>query len=143
MEHKCRAKRKSDNQWIDGFYVKDYNHYIVKSLKTIVRGTAELVDVHEIDETTIRRLTGKVDKNDVSIVEGDIIRHFNYIKYIVRYGAFVEKVGFGYYYGLGFYLERVQDPTHKVPFSTISCDNNEYEVVGNIYDNPELLQTED
>lgn len=143
MEHKCRAKRKSDNQWVDGFYVKDDKHYIVQSLKTIVRGTAELVDVHEIDETTIRRFTGKADKNDVDIVEGDIIRHFNYIKYIVRYGAFAEKVGFGYYYGLGFYLERVQDAAHKVPFSTISCDNNEYEVIGNIYDNPELLQTED
>lgn len=143
MEHKCRAKRKSDNQWIDGFYVRDDKHYIVQSLKTIVRGTAELVDVHEIDETTIRRFTGKVDKNDVSIVEGDIIRHFNYIKYIIRYGAFAEKVGLGYYYGLGFYLERVQNVAHKVPFSAISCDNNEYEVIGNIYDNPELLQTED
>ena len=143
LENKCRARQKLNGNWIDGYHVKDGKHYIVQSFKAIVRGTPELVDVHEVYEDSIRRFVGKKDKNGVEIVEGDVIKHFDYIKYIVRYGEFAGKVGLGYYYGLGFYLEKIDDPLHRVPFSSISCDQNEYEVIGNIYDSPELLTPEE
>ena len=76
----------------------------------------------------------------ITMFEGDIISWFNAIKYVVRYGEFSGNVGLGYYYGLGFYLERVGDAEHRVPFNVVFC--HEYEVVGNIHDNKYLLKVE-
>lgn len=143
IENKCRARKKLNGDWIDGYHVKDGRHFIVQSFRAIVRGTTELVDVHEVYEDSIRRFTGKKDKKGIDIIEGDVISQFDYIKYVVRYGDYAGKVGLGYYYGLGFYLERVGDPLHRVPFSCISCDQEEYEVIGNVFDNPDLLKMED
>ena len=92
---------------------------------------------------TVGRSTGKNDKNGVMIFEGDIIEHFGFIKYIARYGEFAGEVGLGYYYGLGFYVERIGNPEHRVPFSSISCDKGEYEVIGNMHDHPEMLVADD
>jgi uncharacterized phage protein (TIGR01671 family) len=104
-----------------------------------VRGTAELVNVYPVKRDTVCRAVCKNDKNGTPIFEGDIISYFGGWKYIVRYGEFNGTVGLGYYYGVGFYLEKIGDETHRVPLSSISCDKGEYEIVGNIYDNPELL----
>ena len=73
--------------------------------------------------------------------ENDIIAWYDAWKYIIRYGYFNGQVGLGYYYGLGFYFERIGDPTHRVPFNASFI--NEYEVVGNIFDNKELLKVEE
>lgn len=138
-----RAKRTDNNKWVEGYYVFDNGDLIVKDLRTIVRGLAEHVNAYLVKPETIGRAVGRNDKNGISIFEGDVLAYFSEWKYIVRYGEFNGQVGLGYYYGLGFYLERVGAPEHKVPFSSISCDKGEYEVVGNIHDNKELLNYEE
>jgi uncharacterized phage protein (TIGR01671 family) len=139
----CRAKRIDNNEWVEGYYVFDECDLIVKDLRAAVRGLAELVNVYPIKRKTIGRAVCRNDKNGKPIFEGDIVNGYGIYPYIVRYGEFNEKVGLGYYYGIGFYLEYIKDSTHKVPLSSISCDKGEFEVVGNIYDNPERLVVED
>jgi uncharacterized phage protein (TIGR01671 family) len=143
MLNVCRGKRVDTNEWIVGYYVFDKEDTIVQDLNMRVRGLAELTNAYVVHSDTVTLCSGKCDKNENLIFEGDIISWFGNINYIVRNGEFEGKVGLGYYYGVGFYLERIGDPTHRVPLSPVSCDANEYEIVGNIYDNKELLKIEE
>ena len=139
----CRAKRLDNGDWAEGYYVYDGMPLIVKDLQTVVSNKVEFVNVFFVRDNTICRAVGRNDKNGTPIFEGDIVKGYGVISYIVRHGEFNGTVGLGYYYGIGFHLERIGHPEHKVPLSSISCDNGEFEVLGNVYDNPELLVVED
>lgn len=137
----CRAKRIDNGEWANGFFMFDECCLIAEDLR-VTHDRTVFPNIHPVNYETICKSTGKHDKNNNLIFEGDIISWFGCQKYIVRYGEFHGTVGLGYYYGLGFYIERIGDPTHRVPFNTIDCDKKEYEVIGNIYDSKDLLTTE-
>lgn len=78
----------------------------------------------EVDPETVGQFTGLTDKNGVKIFEGDIVLHkgeCGLIEYSYDYGMF--EVDFDYCFA---------------SFIDISASN--CEVIGNIYDNPELLE---
>lgn len=80
------------------------------------------------DEIELMQYTGLKDKNGKKIYEGDILLYNNHIKGIVWYknGAFVRS-----YKNSNVYL--MYDS-----FITDGC-LDDYEVIGNIHENPELL----
>ena len=141
MINTCKAKRCDTYEWVSGYHVHDQHDYIVENLNMVVRGTAELTNAHVVSRDTISKCTGYHDKSGNLMFENDIIAWYDAWKYIIRYGYFNGQVGLGYYYGLGFYFERIGDQTHRVPFNAAFI--NEYEVVGNIFDNKELLKVEE
>lgn len=141
MSRLCKAKRCDTHEWIVGYHVHDEHDYILENLTMRVRGTAELTNAHIVLPDTLSRCTGYHDKNGNLMFENDIFNWLDCWKYILRYGYFSGKVGLGYYYGLGFYFERIGDPTHKVPFNEAFI--NEYAVIGNVFDNKELLKVEE
>lgn len=136
-----KAKRVDTYDWVVGYHVWDQHDIIVENLQMRVRGTPELTNAYVVSRDTVSRATGYNDKNGNQMFENDIISWFDSWKYIIRYGYFNGQVGLGYYYGLGFYFERIGDPEHKVPFNAAFI--NEYEIVGNIFDNKELLKVEE
>lgn len=138
MINLCKGKRIDTQNWVTGYYVFDEHDMIVENLYTIVRGTAEHPNAHAVSRETVSRCTGYHDKNGNMMFENDVIAWFDAWKYVIKYGYFHGQVGLGYYYGLGFYFERVGDPEHRVPFNAAFV--NEYEVIGNIFDNKELLK---
>ena len=99
-----------------------------------------------IDENTICQYSGRTDKNKKKIFEGDILRGFQY--------PFCHDGEYNYYAEIIFANCSFMTYTHKNPSSCvrgISDGNTElmecwvsedWEVIGNIYDNPELLEEE-
>ena len=141
-----RAKRQYNGEWIYG----DLQHN-GKNIPKWVEG-------EEIIPETVGQFTGLTDKNGKKIFEGDIVKFNNQVGTIINeYGS----CGIGIdecinYKRLEVYLE---DKTHNF-YSGVYNDNfislweigwncnaidgkiKELEVIGNIHDNPELLEAQ-
>jgi len=121
--------------WVHG-YLSDENYIYDKRLE------GEFL----IDEDTICQYTGLTDKNEKKIFEGDILRGFQY--------PFCYDGEYNYYAEIIFENCSFMTYTHKNPSSCVRglSDGNtdlmedfvseDWEVIGNIYDNPELLEEE-
>lgn len=125
-----RAKRLDTGEWVEGFYLNNPEwdrklygvaHWIV-SCKNGIR--------YEVDPATVGQFTGLVDKNGRRIFEGDVVCD--------RFGrgpAVVE-----------FCVDDVASCGCCYPsfagsgFKAYECNLTESEVIGNIRDNPELLE---
>ena len=94
-------------------------------------------DEYEVDQDTIGQYTGLHDKNGKEIYEGDIILHYasngepmeHQVYYLDSETRFATKL-IGY------------DFLDEGELTQRWLDEVGFEVIGNIYDNPELLKTE-
>lgn len=131
--HAMDSNEHLNGTWVHG-YLSDKDYIYDKSLE------GEFL----VDEDTICQYTGLTDKNGKKIFEGDILRGFQY--------PFCCDGYYNYYAEIIFANCSFMTYTHKNPLSCvrgISDGNTElmecwvsedWEVVGNIYDNPELLE---
>lgn len=87
--------------------------------------------LERLNDVEIMQFTGLKDKNGKQIYEGDIVRHFNENMVIVNvYGCFYHKHRTDEAYG----------KMHTIHYPYKPLENNEYyEVIGNIYQNKDLL----
>lgn len=140
-----RGKRLDTGEWIEGYYAKQSNHacfahelkhqhFIFEDvfLDFNLGGLQEF----EVVPETVGQYTGLTDKNGKKIFEGDIakFRRFenNYIgKIIFNY----KTAGFEFRWDV-LVVAFGEKATYTANLSV--CD--EIEVIGNIYDNPELLK---
>ena len=95
-----------------------------------------------VDFKTVGQFTGLTDKNDRKIFEGDIIAakhpdHARSVSGIVKYGEFEDVDSCDTYHYLGFYIEIWG---HCISILEPMNEGIELEVIGNIHDNPELLE---
>lgn len=124
-----KAKRKDNGEWVEGYMVK-YPSGKVEIFKKCV----ELPDVLlrcEVDPKTICEYAGLKDKNGKEIWENDILRRDGYwdIRIEFENGVFMVRN-----------TDKVQY-INRVVYTPISIfDIKMYEVIGNIFDNPELLE---
>lgn len=123
------GKRLSDGKWVEG----DFEHFFTAAgIHCYVGKWGERPN--EVDPDTVGEFSGKHDKNNRRIFEGDIVdglfRDTTPLRAVCAFkdGAF----GLAWTHG---------GVDHFSAFTSI-C-NVEYEVVGNIYDNPELLEVEE
>lgn len=98
-----------------------------------------------VDPSTIGEYTGLKDKNGKMIFEGDIVKNeWCFIKgnSIVRFGEYKSLDSSDDYQcgHLGFYLEHISDFNKRTVRKDIMYFANKCEIVGNIHDNPELLE---
>lgn len=134
---KFRAKSVSSNEWVEGYYYYNnvsHEHHIISDL-----ADGEFHDWHVRPEA-ISQYANVTDCNDKKIFEGDILRN-------EVYDWNNEKVGYGYY---EVYWEDAENGFHISPINeTAEIEEirkwhwlNDMEIVGNRFDNPELLKEE-
>jgi uncharacterized phage protein (TIGR01671 family) len=104
------------------------------------------------DDCELLMYTGLKDKNGKEIYEGDIVKELycsGYTFYIVKFGFYDNDEGWeDSVTGYGYYLEQIYDyyrpdnqhDKEKKIFDVLYPDITKCEIVGNIYENPELLK---
>lgn len=132
----CRGKRKDNDEWIEGYLIQGNKTYIAttEAINYMVVSTSCMASIElvEVIPETVGQCTGLKDKNGKLIFENDIIvtDKFNTpeIKYTITYDK--ELAAFIGEYRKGCIKH----------FTTFDDDSNCFEVIGNIHDNPELLE---
>lgn len=137
-----RGKRIDNGEWIEGYYFKANEKHMI--LNFTVQKNELYHNMYEIEPNTVCQYTGLTGKNGKKIFEGDILRGFQY--------PFCHDEEYNYYAEIIFANCSFMIYTHKNPSSCvrgISDGNTElmecwvsedWEVIGNIYDDPELLE---
>ena len=126
----CRAKRKSDKKWIYGNLIQtDDGVYIIQNYVP-----QHLIGNYEVDPSTICQCTGLKDKNGKLIWENDIC--------IITDGTLDEEDG---YFRLDWEIDRAMFEFEGTGICANFDNVSGYdcEVVGNIFDNPELLEVKE
>ena len=134
-----RGKRIDNGEWIEGYYAAEpyvkstYNYgYILENEKDLFAKKAYLVD-----SRTVGQYTGLTDKNGKKIFEGDVLNVHDQIPMFDGYDTdeIVYNGKVMYIKNQGMYVcEGNNDGNALCALNLDKC-----EVIGNIYDNPELL----
>lgn len=135
----CRAKRTDNGKWVEGFYFcmthpdgRHTHHFIIPLGADLSCGTPiEKIQI-EVDPSTICRCTGLRDKNGKLIWENDIMEaHLDdmFPDDITRTSVVWQKNG---------WVTIESGSVDREPLDDF--DTEHFEVVGNVFDNPELLE---
>ena len=126
-----RGKRVDNGEWIEGFFAKSGDKTFILIDNDIAVG---YVAMKEVIAETVEQFTGLTDKNGTNIFEGDIVKYTNTQSGVYEIGqkmrgvvVFDEKIGC--------YISKNNFQRH--PDFWFSED---IEVIGNIFDNPGLLE---
>lgn len=133
-----RGKLKTDNainkkgDWVYGNYVTlmDGNHEI-----SCIYGKGEVVC------KTVGQYTGLTDNNGKKIFEGDIVHAVYKSGYTgipdKDFGIGVIKYNGSYYSGAAYQIDTIGEPGCRVFSASLQV-----EVIGNVHDNPELMEVQ-
>lgn len=141
-EIKFRGKRVYCGDWVYGSYFYDgKRHYIITDIvdkeHAIYGHYSNKVNLYIVDPETVGQYTGIKDDNDKKIYKDDIIR--------IRESEFDDwEVYQVKYHGHRDYPAFDTEPTidcdcNGISYATACCN---IEKIGNIFDNPELLEVE-
>ena len=132
MNREIKFRGKSIDEWVYGMLCKvnegdtEHGEPIKYKIQTDEKEYGEYVNCFITDENTIGQYTGLHDKNGKEIYEGDIVK--------IKYRD--EDIGKVIYEHNGFSIDVTNMNKN---YGRVSFVNNFIEVIGNIYDNPELL----
>lgn len=151
-----RGKRVDNGEWVEGYYLNQRESLTDKKACYIAANNGYGFNYISVIPETVGQYTGLTDKNGRKIFEGDIIRYADFYEYncYLEYLEYPEE-----YDGVDFSdMWTVDEVVYciangypafdlsKHDFGTNSLSELDesrqfyFEVIGNIYDNPELLE---
>lgn len=122
-----RGKRLDNVEWVEG----DLVHSVYKVRDTCVGTYGSSLGMHQVDPSTVGQYTGLKDKNGKRIFEGDVAKVLQGKDKDIAYVGF-ENGAFMLYPKTGNIYERT--------LWEYWYNDWDVEVIGNITDNPELLE---
>lgn len=140
-----RGKRKDNGEWVEGlFSIRDFagrEYYAIERrekrlLSRISCDSQWTMQPYEVIPETVGQCTGLKDKNGKLIFEEDIIRTKKYGRVIAHSTVSDYDIFRITYVPAVFRLENIRRAFNLVGNSA------DYEAIGNIHDNPELLEVE-
>lgn len=154
-ETKFRGKRISDGKWIEGVPVpnslgkRTYILGLIMSDKISYSMNQLHEFCHEVIPESVGQYTGLKDKNGVEIYEGDIDKEDNgelsVIVYLKKAGSYCVMPLDIYvnedYQNKKYFPELLYNFGYDLTFDNVIPEKY-LSIVGNIYDNPELLEVE-
>ena len=138
-ERISRAKRIDNGEWVEGFYVCVPEHY-----KPEMSGKSYIVSINnglfmEVVPETVGDYTGLTDDNSKRIFEGDIVKTWKNNTGKIEFGQYWDEEIEADFYGYAWIGK--DEYGDSIILSLNKCWNG-HEVIGNIHDNPELLEVE-
>ena len=146
-----RGKRVDNGEWVEGSLITDVFYRVgegnknsipyILSVSGIDYDSWEDLDddygLYEVDPDTVGQYTGLTDKNGKKIFEGDIIKIFPDCDYLDDYD--ISKV---YSYNGIFCVDYHVDDFDSTALGFLESyiPDCAFEIIGNIHDNPELLE---
>ena len=129
-----RGKRSDNGEWVEGYY--SYSPEIDNHMIT----TADLAHpfgtnfgFYKVIPETVGQYTGLTDKNGRKVFEGDIVVFADFFDDEIHRGVV-------YWCDLAFWFDCTETEGDEGIYSLAYISANILEVIGNIYDNPELLE---
>lgn len=138
-----KAKRIDNGEWVEGYYLRDQYHRGGKDI-IFYRKDSDWFTVYTdiIDPETLCQFTGLCDKNGNKIWENDIIKyHFGEIYAPIKYGCYQNCFDSQKAEHIGFYVDWTDDKCLRKDLG-YWIDMVDAVPVGNVFDQPELLQEE-
>lgn len=127
---KHNRKHDFNDVWVEGDLVRSGGKYYIHPIANKVKIDGELgkvIIVHEVDQNTICQFTGLTDKNGKKIWENDIVRNeegdIGVVQWFEEHAAFM-----------------IWNKTKNCVCYLAENDFSKIEIVGNEFDNPELLE---
>lgn len=135
-----RGKRKDNGEWVTGYLIQGNKTYIAttEAINYMVVSTSYMASIKlvEVIPETVGQYTGLKDKNGKLIFEEDIIKTKEYGRDIGHSNVNNFDIFKVIYEPAVFRLENVRRGFNLVG------NGNDFEIIGNIHDNPELLEVE-
>lgn len=122
-----------DGKWVYGGVLQGVGDFSIIYGGKNANDPGDGLEKHCVYTDTLGQFTGLTDKNDKKIFEGDIVKDESGVVYPVVVGL------------TGFYLKYTPPHSHGFHYDLLPLSNYWHahgaiiEVIGNIYDNPELL----
>lgn len=138
-EIKFRGKRTDNGEWVEGLFFKEYSTFFKKFLFIIQHLNKFGIPIanYEILPETVGEYTGLTDKNGTEIFEGDIVKRVFTLWHGETKKTRETQIGVVVYSNRDCSFQVEKKCNLRKPW-----DGDTIEVIGNIHDNPELLERE-
>lgn len=142
-----RGKRKDNGEWITGCLLKvtfrgETFHLIFGDDFSLIGDDVKSLSHALVDPSTVGQFTGLADKNGKKIFEGDIIKYHESFVMKSTGVVFFGENEWGGNTNVGFYVKWVIAELPDILRTDLGfwCHERDIEIIGNIHDNPELLE---
>ena len=136
-EIEFRGKIIDNSKWVYGDLIENIDCCKIREKEKVIK---QIAKSYVVDEETLGQYTGLKDKNGTKIFDGDIVIWENIDDFDKTHKSSAFEITFDNKYFYSYVASRDFGKGCVLQFNFNDIRNKNIEVIGNIYDNPELLE---